>query len=112
MLTIIVILYTLVAIGGMYFLYRFLSGNPVKITYGVIHGSVGLVGIALLITYISFTENTSVVPSILLFLAAFLIGGGMIFQRADKKKYPKFVPVIHGAIALTGLVLLYLAFLT
>jgi hypothetical protein len=109
-LVFIIIFYTVVGLAGIYFLVRLLSGNPVKIIAGVIHGSLGLIGIAILITYISFSENVSVVPSIILFLIAFLIGGGMIFQRADNKSYPVLVAVIHGAIALTGIIFLYLSF--
>ncbi len=106
MLTFIVILYSIVALMGIYLLIRLLSGKPPKLLIGIIHGLLGLFGISFLIIYTSFLEGETPVVSILLFVAAFFFGGGMFVMSVQEKKYPKTIALIHIAIAVTGIVLL------
>lgn len=103
MLTIAVGLYTIVALIGIYLLVRLFSRTPPKYMIGIIHGAIGLGGIGLLIIYISFKQGDTPYLSILFFLVAFLIGGGMFITRLNGKMFPKWVALLHIAIAATGL---------
>ena len=103
MLTFAVTIYFKVALIGIYLFTKLFSKNPPKMLVGIIHGALGLFGIGLLIFYISFSKGDTPVESVLLFLSAFLIGGGMLVTRLSGKKFPKWIPFIHIAVAVTGI---------
>lgn len=106
MLTFIVIIYSIVAIIGLYLFVKLFSKSSPKMIIGIIHGSIGLIGIALLIFYISFAKGDTPYWSVLLFVIAFLFGGGMLATTMVKKKFPKWIAFIHIFIALSGIYLL------
>ncbi len=103
MLTFCVILYFIVASIGIYLFTKLFSGKPPKMLVGVIHGALGLSGIALLIAYTSFQQGDTPVISILCFVMALFFGGGMISTTMSGKKFPRAIAFIHIAIALTGI---------
>lgn len=103
MLNFIIVLYSVVAIIGVYLLIKVLSKNSPKLITGIIHGMLGLFGISFLIIFTSFQKGDSPVVTIILFVIAFFIGGGMFVMNAQEKKYPVVIALIHAAIALTGL---------
>lgn len=105
MLVFIIIVYLVVAVVGIYMLSLKLSGKYPKLLTGIIHGALGLFGIACMIFYISFLKEDSPFMSILLFIAALLIGGGILSANLFKKKYPLWLAVVH---ALTGAAGIYL----
>lgn len=107
MLTLSIILYSIVAIIGVYLFIKLFSKTPSKLVIGIIHGALGLLGIAFLIIYTSFTESRAPVESILLFLTAFLIGGGIFFTKINEKKFPMWIVFLHILIAVAGLYFLF-----
>lgn len=106
MLTFIVIVYFIVAAIGIYLLYKFFTNESPKMITGIIHGSIGLFGIACLIFYISFAKGDTPYWSVLLFVIAFLFGSGMLITSMLKKKYPVWILILHVLIAATGIYLL------
>ena len=106
MLNFILVLYISVAVLGVYLLFKIISSKPPKLLTGIIHGSLGLLGLGLIIGYISFQKGESPVYAFFFLLAAFFFGGGMIATTLSGKRYPKVILMIHVALALTGLVLL------
>lgn len=106
MLSFIIIVYSIVAILGIYLFAKLNSKSSPKMIVGIIHGSIGLIGIALLIFYISFAKGDTPYWSVLLFVITFLIGGGMLATTMVKKKFPKWIAYIHVLIALSGIYIL------
>lgn len=107
MLYLILILYLTVGLIGVFLLTKVISSKPPKLLTGVIHGSLGLLGLALIIGYISFQKGESPVYGFFFLLTAFFFGGGMIAATLSGKKYPKTILVIHVIMAITGLYLLF-----
>ncbi|HMS63970.1 MAG TPA: hypothetical protein PKD83_01810 [Ignavibacteria bacterium] len=106
MLTFIVIVYLIVAAIGIYLFAKLFTSESPKMVVGIIHGSLGLFGIACLIFYISFAKGDTPYWSVLLFVIALLFGGGMLTTTMVKKKFPKWIAVIHVLFALSGIYLL------
>ena len=77
MLTVIIILYTIVGLIGIYLFTRLFSSEKTNMLVGIIHGSLGLMGIGFLIFYISFIEGESPFKSILLFFVALFLAFGV-----------------------------------
>ncbi|HMQ67874.1 MAG TPA: hypothetical protein PKA90_02065 [Ignavibacteria bacterium] len=107
MLNFILILYFSVAMLGIFLLIRLYSKKPARLVTGIIHGSLGLLGLALFIGYMSFQKGDVPVTGFFFLLFAFFFGGGMIATTLSGKKYPKLILFIHIAFALTGLYLLF-----
>ena len=107
MLTILVVFYTIVGIMGIYLFTRLFSLEKTNMLVGIIHGSLGLLGIGILIFYISFVEGESPFMSILLFFIAMCIGGGMLAAKLTGKKFPMWLALIHAIVAISGIYLLY-----
>lgn len=107
MLTVSVVLYTIVGLMGVFLFIRLFSTKYTNMLVGIIHGSLGLLGIGFLIFYISFIEGDSPYMSILLFFVAMCIGGGMLAAKLSGKKFPYWIAVVHALIALSGIFLLY-----
>lgn len=107
MLTFLIIFYSLVGLIGLTLLILKLSGKQLKPLAGIIHGAAGLVGIAIMIFYISFGKADSLILTILIFLLTFLIGGGMFSAVLFGKKYPNWILAIHILFGITGLVMLF-----
>ncbi|MBK7447344.1 MAG: hypothetical protein IPJ45_15275 [Ignavibacteria bacterium] len=103
MLSFTVAVYITVALLGIYLFTKLFSKNPSKFIIGIIHGSLGLFGIACLIFYVSFSGADSPAISILLFVAALFVGGGMLAAKMTKKKFPLWIALIHIAFAATGI---------
>ena len=103
MLTFILIVYAAVAFLGIYLFLKLFSANPSRFIIGIIHGSLGLFGIACLIFYVSFSKGDSPALSILLFVGALFIGGGMLAAKMTKKKFPLWIALLHIAFAATGI---------
>ncbi|MEO8665681.1 MAG: hypothetical protein ABI462_09310 [Ignavibacteria bacterium] len=106
MLTFIIVLYSIVALIGIYLFTKLFLNKPSKLLVGIIHGLLGLFGISFLIIYTSFLPGDTPAVSILLFVAAFFFGGGMFVMSVQDKKFPKVIALIHVAIAVTGIVFL------
>jgi len=107
MLTVSIILYTIVGLMGVYLFIRLFSKSETNNLIGIIHGSLGLLGIGFLIFYISFVKGESPYVSILLFVIAVFIGGGMLAAKLTGKRFPLWIAVIHAVTALSGIYLLY-----
>ena len=107
MLTVTIILYTIVGLMGIFLFVRLFSSKKTDMLVGIIHGSLGLLGIGFLIFYISFIEGESPFMSILLFFVALCIGGGMLAAKLTGKRFPLWIAVLHAVIAIAGLYLLY-----
>ncbi|MBK9333711.1 MAG: hypothetical protein IPM96_15225 [Ignavibacteria bacterium] len=107
MLTVTIILYTIVGLMGVYLFIRLFSKSKTNNLIGIIHGSLGLLGVGFLIFYISFVKGESPYISILLFVIAVFIGGGMLAAKLTGKRFPLWIAVIHAVTALSGIYLLY-----
>lgn len=99
--------YITVALLGIYLLLSVLLKRRVRLLTGIIHGVLGLAGIALLITRVSFSEENANVTAILLFFLAFLVGGGIFSAKVFLQKSGKLALAIHIALALAGLFFLF-----
>lgn len=106
MLILIIIQYIIVALIGVYLLIKLFSKTPSKFTVGVVHGALGLLGLAFIIIFISFSKGDTPVISFLFLLMAFFFGAGMVVTTLSEKKFPRVIAFIHAALALTGIIML------
>ncbi|MDZ4710768.1 MAG: hypothetical protein SGI89_00420 [bacterium] len=107
MLTFVVIYYTVVALLGLYLFIKFFSKTRAKLVTGIVHGALGLLGLGILIIYISFQKAETPIESFLLLLMAFFFGAGMFVATLTEKKFPKIILFLHVAFALSGVYFLY-----
>jgi hypothetical protein len=107
MQTIITILYTLVAVVGLYMLILRLRKKEPGMMIGIIHGFIGLIGIALLIIVSSYPNSSSAVEPIILLFLAFLLGGGMFSAKVFAGKFNIWLALIHALLAIAGLLFLF-----
>lgn len=105
-LSFIVIYYVIVGTFGIYLLIRLHSQKPVEMMTGIIHGAMGLLGLAFIIMYISFQKNETPIVAFLLLLMAFFFGAGMFVAKLSGRKFPKAVAYVHAAFAISGLIFL------
>ena len=98
MRNVVIVLYSLVAIAGLYMLVARLMKKNVNIVFGILHGFVGLIGIALLIIMASYKQSVVPVEPILVLFMAFLIGGGMFSAKVFANKFSIWTAVIHASV--------------
>ncbi len=108
MRNIILILYSVVAVAGVYMFALRLMKKEVKLIMGILHGFTGLIGIALLIVLSSYSEQSAPVISIILFFLAFLVGGAMFVARTfGRGSSGIWIVVAHAALAASGIYFLF-----
>jgi zinc transporter ZupT len=104
-LYIIIGLFALGALIGMYLLTLVLQSKETPKAVSFIHGLFVVVAVVMLITYIT-KHSPSPIESLVLFILAALGGLILIYRDLTGKKIPKWLAIAHGLIAVTGFVFL------
>lgn len=110
MLITTIILFALAAVLGAVLLTKVFKDEerPKAVIYG--HGTAAAIALVLLIVaYINQGGSSWLLTSILVFMGAALGGFVMFGREMSEKTIPKWLAVVHGLIAVTGLVLLLIA---
>ncbi len=102
MLKIVLLLYAIVVLLGLYLLIQRIRKRKVGLLVGILHGAFGLGGIAPLIIVSSYKDSHSPTEAIILLFIAFMIGGGMFCAKVFAGKSSLVVILIHAIVALTG----------
>ena len=104
-----IIIFCLAALGGIVLLTYVLRSKPTPKGLSMIHGGAAFVGVVLLVIFaITSDAEYRHVPSILLFVIAAIGGGVLAWRDISGKSVPKWLAVVHGLVAATGLgILLY-----
>ena len=102
MIKIVLLLYLIVVLIGLYMLLQRFRKKKVGLLVGILHGAFGLGGIAPLIIMSSYKESQSPTEAIMLLFVAFLIGGGMFCAKVFAGKTNTVVILIHAIVALSG----------
>jgi len=105
MLTAIIILFSLAAIFGLTLLTFVLRGKETPKGIVFLHGPIAATALILLIIYV-VNNTVSPVPSMVLFIIAAIGGVILVIRDFTRKSVPKSLAVVHGLIAVTGLILL------
>ncbi len=93
------------ALIGLYLLSFILSSStPPKIVAGL-HGILVLTGLGLLIAY-ACINTPAPITSIVLYGVAAAGGFTVLYLDVSKKEIPKWLPVVHGLIGLSGFITL------
>lgn len=108
MFSVISVLYIIVALAGVYMLVMRLMKKNVNIVLGIIHGFLGLIGIALLIIVSSYGANEAPVEAIMALFITFLIGGGIFSAKVFAGKFSIRAAIIHAIAAIVSILLLFL----
>ncbi len=109
MLQILLILFLLVAAGGIGLAVLELSGRSLPLKFSTLHGTAALVLLGLLVVSDFDSPGNKLVNSATLILVLAALGGLFLFGfRLSRQKLPMPVVVLHGAFALAGLALLAL----
>ncbi len=97
-------LFALVTLGGLTMLGIVLSGRTIPRAIGIGHGLAAILAVILL--WIVFAiDHVGMWPAIVFTFAA--LGGLFFFQVLSREKRPVALVLMHGALALIGLYLLY-----
>lgn len=109
MLQILLILFLLVAAGGITLAVLEVRGRGLPLKLSTLHGSAALVLLVLLVVNDFDAPGNKLVNSATLILVLAAVGGLFLFGfRASRQKLPLPVVVLHGAFALAGMALLAL----
>lgn len=97
------------AIVGIIMLYYLLAGRPIPKGMAFVHGPLALAGLIVLIIYaVTTSSHHKHYESITLFSVA-AVGGVVLFYRdITGKSLPKWLGVLHGVLALAGIVAILL----
>jgi hypothetical protein len=109
-LYLIIALFSLGAIIGMYLLTLVLQKKETPKSIAFIHGAFVASALVLLIIYNS--RHPGLMESIVLFVIAALGGVVLIVRDLTGKPLPKWLAVAHGLIAVTGFIFLLVFSLT
>ena len=103
----LLILFLIVALGGIGLAVMEVRGRTLPLPMSSLHGLLALLGIVLLAVHdVEDPHNHLANGSVLVFILA-AAGGMMLFAfRATRQKLPLSVVVLHAAFALTALLLL------
>lgn len=104
-LYVIIGLFALGALIGMYLLSFVLQSKSTPKAVAFIHGAFVGLALILLISY-SLKHGPGLTESIVLFVMAALGGAVMIIRDLSGKGIPKWLAVGHGLIAVTGFIFL------
>jgi hypothetical protein len=107
MLNFITVLYVIVALMGIFMFSAMLFKKKLSLIVGILHGLLGLAGIAMLIILSSYTSSHGPSEVIILLFLAFLIGGGMFAAKVFAGKSNIWIYLIHAVIALAGIYFLF-----
>ena len=104
MVTAAIIIIIAAAILGAILLFYVLTGKPTPKGIAFIHGPLAITGLIVLIIYaVTTAKHHKHLESIVLFSIA-AVGGVVVFYRdITGKSIPKWLAVLHGVIALTGI---------
>jgi hypothetical protein len=105
MLGLIIILFALAALGGIYLLSFILQNKNTPKGVALIHGSVAAISLVLLILYTLF-NNHSFLISVVFFIVAALLGFTLFYRDITGKSLPKWLAIGHGLSAVVGFVFL------
>ena len=109
MLQILLILFLLVASGGIGLALLEVRGRSLPLKLSTLHGTAALVLVFLLVLNDFDSPGNRLVNSATLILVLAALGGLFLFgYRLSRQKLPMPVVVLHGAFALAGLALLAL----
>jgi hypothetical protein len=100
-----IVLFSLAMLLGIFLLTFVLRGKHTPKAVAFTHGPLAAAGLVLLIAY-AFQHRPAPIESLLLFAVAALGGFVLIAIDLTRTSVPKWMAVLHGLIALTGLVLL------
>ena len=101
----VITLFALAAILGMVLLTFVLQGKETPKGVVFSHGSLAVAALILVIIYV-FKERPGPIEAIILFVIAASAGLVMVIRDLSGKTVPKWLAIIHGLIAVTGLIFL------
>ena len=101
----VITLFALAAILGMVLLTFVLQGKETPKGVVFSHGSLAVVALILVIIY-AFKESPGPIEAIILFVIAASAGLVMMIRDLSGKTVPKWLAIIHGLIAVSGLIFL------
>lgn len=105
MLILIITLFALAALLGVYLLSFVLQKKNTPKGIAFTHGPIAATGLVLLIIY-AFFHKPSPVISIILFILAVLGGFMLIFRDLTGKSIPKWLAIGHGLTAIVAFIFL------
>lgn len=92
------------ALGGAYLLSQVLRDKQPPTAVPYIHGLLAVSGVIVLIVY--SLKNPGPIGSIVVFAMAAIGGLVMLYKNIKGEKFPKWLAVAHGLIAVVGFILL------
>ena len=97
-------IFGITAIIGLYLLSFVLRNRETSKPIAMIHGFFAFTGFVILVLY-CYLYPPGPIESLIVFIIA-AIGGGILFYKDINGNLPKSLAIIHGLLAITGLILL------
>jgi hypothetical protein len=108
MLYVIIILFVLAAVAGVVILKNWLTGGTTARATIYTHGVLAAIGLVLLLVHYFQNGAKALQTSIILFVAAALVGFYMFFRDLKGIMSPTWLAIVHGLVGATGLILIVL----
>jgi hypothetical protein len=109
MIAVAIMLFAFAAVFGLIVLIAILKNHPTPKPVVVIHGSLGGIGLLVLLTYLAMGNITPLyIASLSLLLIAITIGFTVFGFDISNKRIPKSLAILHPILAIAGIVLLIL----
>lgn len=106
LMPLIFILFSLAILLGIYLLRLGLLKKHIPKGLTFIHGPLGVMGFIMLLVY-SINNKPPLLSLLLLFITSG-IGAVIVFRDITGKTFPNWLAILHGLLAILGVMLLYL----
>jgi hypothetical protein len=107
MIAVAIMLFAFAAVFGLIVLIAILKNQATPKPVVVIHGSLGGVGLLILLTYLAMGNVTPIyIASLCVLLLAITVGFTVFGFDISNKRIPKFLAILHPILAIAGVVLL------
>ncbi|MEO8400341.1 MAG: hypothetical protein ABI597_00920 [Gammaproteobacteria bacterium] len=106
MLYLAIALFVLAAVFGLVLLTAILRNRPTPKPVVFIHGTVAVIALLIVITYIAQNQGSGPILSLVLFILAALGGITLFTIDMQNKPIPKWIAIVHPLVAASGLIAL------
>ncbi|MCL5267743.1 MAG: hypothetical protein M1469_06550 [Bacteroidetes bacterium] len=109
MLTVAIVLFTLAIFAGVILLTVFFLDGKTPRGFARVHGVIAVVALILVIVFFSLSNTPPPFAGMMVLVIAALIGFTLFKMGQKDRRFPKWLPILHGFVAAVGFVILLLS---
>ena len=104
-----IILFTLAIFAGIILLVIFFLDGKMPRRFALVHGVVAVTALLLAVVFFSLGRGPSSPAGILVLVVAAVTGYTLFRMGLKDRRFPKWLPVLHGFVAAVGFIILLLS---